>query len=174
MSAAGKAAEQAKRAAGPEEKAADPAAPLSLQFREMVPDDAEAVAAIERETFPTPWSRESFWREAANENTCYRLALAGDAVIGFAGAWLSFGDAQVTNIAIREAYRGKGVGTALMADLIEACKARGCTAMTLEVRPSNAPALALYHRYGFKEAGRRKGYYQDNHEDALIMWNTKL
>ena len=58
--------------------------------------------------------------------------------------------------------------------IIEAVKAKGVTAMTLEVRPSNAPARALYARYGFKDAGRRPHYYQDDGEDAIIMWNTKL
>ena len=147
---------------------------MRLRFREMVPEDAGAVAEVEKESFPTPWSRESFWREASNENTCYLLALDGEKVIGYAGCWISFGEAQITNIAIARAYRGKGIGTQLMEAVIRASMARGCTAMTLEVRPSNAPALALYHHYGFREAGRRKGYYSDNGEDAIIMWNTKL
>ena len=61
-----------------------------------------------------------------------------------------------------------------MAALIQAVKARGATAMTLEVRPSNAAAIALYTSFGFRDTGRRPGYYQDNGEDAIIMWNTKL
>ena len=71
---------------------------MRLRFREMVPEDAGAVAEVEKESFPTPWSRESFWREAANENTCYLLALDGEKVIGYAGCWISFGEAQITNI----------------------------------------------------------------------------
>lgn len=145
-----------------------------VTFRDMVPEDAAAVELVERACFPVPWSRESFWREAANENTCYRLAVAGDRVIGYGGCWLSFGEAQVTNIAIAPEWRGRGLGNALMADLIQAAMQRGATAMTLEVRPSNAPALALYAHYGFRAAGRRPHYYSDNGEDAIIMWNTKL
>lgn len=80
----------------------------------------------------------------------------------------------MTNIAIAPEWRGRGLGNALMADLIRAAMQRGATAMTLEVRPSNAPALALYARYGFQAAGRRPHYYSDNGEDAIIMWNTKL
>lgn len=147
---------------------------LDLHFREMVPDDADAVELVEKACFAIPWSRESFWREAANENTSYTLALDGTRVIGYAGCWISFEEAQITNVAILPAYRGQGVGTRLMAAVIEAVKARGVTAMTLEVRPSNAPARALYARYGFEEAGVRRGYYHDNGEDAIIMWNTKL
>ena len=147
---------------------------MNLTFREMKPEDADAVEAVEKACFAIPWSRESFWKEAANENTCYLLALDGEQVIGYAGCWISFEEAQITNIAIAPDYRGQKVGTRLMAELIRLVKERGVTAMTLEVRPSNAPALALYHHYGFQEAGRRKGYYSDNGEDAIIMWNTKL
>lgn len=150
---------------------------MRLSFRQMVPDDADAVARVEAASFPVPWSRESFWREASNEHTRYVLACDEEAatpVIGYAGCWILAGEAQITNVAILPAYRGQGVGTQLMAAVIAAAKERGASAMTLEVRPSNAPALALYHHYGFQEAGRRKGYYSDNGEDAIIMWNTKL
>ena len=150
---------------------------MRLSFRQMVPDDADAVARVEAASFPVPWSRESFWREASNEHTCYVLACDEEAatpVIGYAGCWILAGEAQITNVAILPAYRGQGVGTQLMAAVIAAAKERGASAMTLEVRPSNAPALALYHHYGFQGAGRRKGYYSDNGEDAIIMWNTKL
>lgn len=147
---------------------------MSVNFREMVPDDADAVAAVEAACFPVPWSRESFWREASNEHTCYRLAVADEQVVGFAGCWVTCDEAQITNIALLPDWRGQGLGTRLMADLMAAAKARGCTAMTLEVRPSNTAALALYHHYGFQEAGRRKGYYTDNGEDAIIMWLTRL
>lgn len=147
-----------------------------LSFRKMVPDDADAVARVEAACFPVPWSRESFWREASNENTSYILAIdaATEGVIGYAGCWIVADEAQITNVAILPAYRGCGAGTQLFAASIEVALARGATAMTLEVRPSNAPALALYHHFGFTEAGRRKGYYSDNGEDAIIMWNTKL
>ena len=149
-------------------------AALALKFREMVPDDADAVELVEKACFAIPWSRESFWREAANENTSYTLALDGDKVIGYAGCWISFEEAQITNVAILPEYRGRGAGTQLMAAAIRAVKERGVTAMTLEVRPSNVPARALYARYGFQEAGIRRGYYHDNGEDAIIMWTTKL
>lgn len=147
---------------------------MNLTFREMEPEDADAVEAVEQACFAIPWSRESFWKEAANENTCYLLALDGEQVIGYAGCWISFEEAQITNIAIAPDYRGQKVGTRLMAELIRLVKERGVTAMTLEVRPSNAPARALYVHYGFREAGVRKKYYHDNGEDAIIMWNTKL
>ena len=147
---------------------------MQLTFREMVPEDADIVAELEAQCFPTPWSRESFWREAANKFTCYLLAFAEEQLVGYAGFWVAADEAQITNVAIAPACRGQGAGTQLLAALIEAARARGCTAMTLEVRPSNTPALALYRHFGFQEAGRRKGYYTDNGEDAVIMWKTKL
>lgn len=145
-----------------------------LDFREMAPEDADAVEIVEKACFSIPWSRDSFWKEAANENTLYLLALDGERVIGYAGCWISFEECQITNVAILPEYRGQGIGTRLFGAIIEAVKAKGVTAMTLEVRPSNAPARALYARYGFKDAGRRPHYYQDDGEDAIIMWNTKL
>ena len=63
---------------------------MNLTFREMKPEDADAVEAVEKACFAIPWSRESFWKEAANENTCYLLALDGEKVIGYAGCWISF------------------------------------------------------------------------------------
>jgi ribosomal-protein-alanine N-acetyltransferase len=140
----------------------------------MLPEDAEAVEQVEKACFAMPWSRESFWREAANENTLYLLALDYAQVIGYVGCWISFEEAQITNVAVAPAYRGRRVGTEMMAELIRRVKEKGVTALTLEVRPSNAPALALYKNYGFKEAGRRPHYYSDNGEDAIIMWNTKI
>ena len=146
----------------------------ALSFREMASEDADAVEIVEKACFAIPWSRESFWKEAANENTVYLLALDGEQVIGYAGCWISFEECQITNVAILPEYRGQGIGTKLFGAIIDAVKAKGVTAMTLEVRPSNAPARALSARYGCKDAGRRPHYYQDDGEDAIIMWNTKL
>ncbi len=145
-----------------------------LSFREMVPEDAAAVERVERACFSMPWSRESFWQEAANDQTYYLLACREGQVVGYAGAWLVAGEAQVTNVAIHPDWRGRGFATKLMERLILEVRARGATAMTLEVRPSNTAALALYEKFGLRSVGRRRGYYQDNGEDALILWNTKL
>ena len=145
-----------------------------IHFRDLLPEDAEAVANIERESFPTPWSREDFWREASNDFACYIVALDDAEIIGFGGCWISFEEAQVTNIALTSAQRGRGLGKALMARLMRAAAARGAERMTLEVRPSNTPALRLYEGLGFAAVGIRKKYYQDNDEDAILMWHTKL
>ena len=145
-----------------------------ISFREMKPEDADAVEAVEKASFAVPWSRKSFWEEAANERTVYLLALDDEKVIGYAGTWILDDEAQITNVAVAPEYRGKKVGAGLMEHLIEEAKKRGATRMTLEVRPSNASAIALYERFGFKDYGRRPHYYLDNGEDAMIMWNMNL
>ena len=147
---------------------------MNLSFRRMAREDADAVEVVEKACFKIPWSRESFWKAAGNADTCYLLALDGERVIGYAGCWVSFEEAQITNVAILPAYRGKGIATKLLKELFRLAVKRGITAMTLEVRPSNTAALALYKDCGFKDYGRRPRYYQDNGEDAVIMWNMKL
>ena len=145
-----------------------------IHFRTLLPEDAEGVAAVERESFPTPWSREDFWREASNDFACYIVALEDAEIIGFGGCWISFEEAQVTNIALTSAQRGRGFGKDLMTRLMCAAAARGAERMTLEVRPSNTPALRLYEGLGFAAIGVRKKYNQDNDEDAILMRHTKL
>lgn len=145
-----------------------------IHFRTLLPEDAEGVAAVERESFPTPWSREDFWREASNAFAYYIVALDDADIIGFGGCWISFEEAQVTNIALTASQRGRGLGKALMEKLMCAAAERGVERMTLEVRPSNTPALRLYEGLGFAAVGVRKKYYQDNDEDAILMWHTKL
>lgn len=152
----------------------DAASSAGICYRDMLPEDAGEVELVERACFHIPWSRESFWQEAANEQTAYVLALAGERVVGYGGEWIVAGEAQITNVAVHPDFRGRGIGRGLMRELVERALARGATAMTLEVRPSNAAALALYAGFGLRSVGRRKGYYLDNGEDALILWNTKL
>ena len=145
-----------------------------ISFREMRPEDADAVEEVEKASFAVPWSRKSFWEEAANERTYYLLALDDEKVVGYAGTWILDDEAQITNVAVTPEYRGQKVGAGLMENLIKEAKKRGATRMTLEVRPSNTAALALYEKFGFKDYGRRPHYYLDNGEDEVIMWNMSL
>jgi len=145
-----------------------------ILFRPLTRDDADAVAAIEEKSFAMPWSRADFWREANNELATYIVGELDGKIVAYAGAWVSFNQAEVMNVAVEPELRGQGIGTILFGELIKAVKERGATAITLEVRPSNTAAVKLYENFGLKSVGRRKGYYLDNGEDALIMWNTKL
>ena len=145
-----------------------------IEYRLMRQSDADQIAAIELKTFAMPWSREDFWRDAVNENAVYVVGEIDGRIVAYAGAWLSFGEAEVMNVAVDEEYRGRGIGTELFSRLIAECKAHGASAITLEVRVSNTAAIRLYEKFGLRSVGRRPHYYIDNDEDALIMWNTKI
>ncbi|MBR2518313.1 MAG: ribosomal protein S18-alanine N-acetyltransferase [Selenomonadaceae bacterium] len=143
-------------------------------FRAMTRDDADEITALEAKCFAMPWSREDFWRETKNELAEYVVGELDGKIVAYAGAWVSFDQAEVMHVAVEPELRGQGVGTLIFGALIEAVKKRGAKSVTLEVRPSNTAAVKLYENFGLKSVGRRKGYYLDNGEDALIMWNTKL
>ncbi|WP_314626989.1 ribosomal protein S18-alanine N-acetyltransferase [uncultured Selenomonas sp.] len=145
-----------------------------LTFRRMTPADAAMVEKVERMCFSMPWSRESFWEEAAQEAAYYLLAFDGEELVGYVGVWLLGDEGHITNVAVAPAARGRGVGAALLAALMEIARGRGVRSMTLEVRPSNEAALALYKKFGFRSVGRRPHYYTDNDEDAEILWNTDI
>lgn len=145
-----------------------------ISFHEMKPEDAAAVEGIERASFAVPWSRRAFWEEAANERTLYLVARMDGEIVGYAGAWIILDEAQITNVAVAPEKRGQGIGRRLMDEMMARAKARGASRMTLEVRPSNAVALTLYKSCGFLDYGRRPRYYQDNGEDAVIMWKMEL
>lgn len=145
-----------------------------IEFRKMMASDADEIAIIEEMTFAMPWSRRDFWVEATNENAIYIVGTINESIVAYAGAWISFEEAQVTNVAVHPDFRSQGIGTKLFAKLIEEVKNRGVTAITLEVRPSNETALKLYEKFGLHSVGRRKHYYIDNNEDAIIMWNTNI
>lgn len=96
------------------------------------------------------------------------------AIVGFAGLWLMVDESHVTTIAVHPDYRGKGIGELMLSSLIGISYEIGARMVTLEVRVSNSVAQNLYRKYGFKDAGVRKRYYSDNHEDALIMWTDEI
>ena len=138
-------------------------------IRRMTLEDVDAVHAIEQATFPRPWSRDDFVREMT-VNACARYLVAERAgrVIGFAGAWIVLDEGHITNIAVEESQRGRGVGRQLTKGLLQYAANLGVDYMTLEVRRSNERAQRLYQTLGFEYVGVRKRYYEDNGEDALL------
>ena len=141
-----------------------------LLIRRMVSEDVDAVTAIEQATFAMPWSRESFLREMEkNVAARYLVAERNGRVIGYAGAWVILDESHITNIAVAEAERGKGVGRALVEALMRYISNLGAAYATLEVRVSNLRAQRLYESVGFIRVGKRKRYYEDNGEDAWLM-----
>ena len=135
----------------------------------------EQLLAIEQEAFAEPWTRADYLEEAARP-IAHILALvdekgAEDAplLLAYAGFWQVLDEADINNAAVAAAQRGRGYGRQLLQAVLARALNLGCKRLTLEVRPSNAPALALYQSLGFVVCGRRSGYYQDNGEDALLM-----
>jgi ribosomal-protein-alanine N-acetyltransferase len=144
---------------------------MNIIIREMKESDLDRVLEIESKAFNPPWSREAFLLELTkNLLAKYLVAEVDGVVVGFGGIWLIIDEGHITNIAVDEKYRQMGIGSKIMEGLIQLCNDRNIIAMTLEVRKSNEAAKALYRKYGFKEYGIRKNYYQDNNEDAIIMW----
>lgn len=142
-------------------------------IRKAVLQDAAAMATLDGQCFSAPWSRQAFEQElSVNEAAFYLIAALGDEIIGYAGLWAVLDEGHITNIAVHPAHRGKGLGEMLLAELIRISEENGLTSHTLEVRTSNQPARRLYEKYDFKIAGIRKEYYEDNREDALILWRT--
>lgn len=139
----------------------------------MQPEDAAGVEIVEKACFAMPWSRQSFWEEAAKKDAYYLLAVDMDdkeKIIGYVGVWFVFGEGQITNVALMPQYQGQGIASMMISRIIEIAKEHGIGSMTLEVRPSNQKAIKLYHKFGFRSVGRRPRYYIDNNEDAEIMW----
>ncbi|MDO4553428.1 MAG: ribosomal protein S18-alanine N-acetyltransferase [Bacillota bacterium] len=143
-----------------------------VSIRPGVPEDAEAMAALDRICFAVPWSQESFRQELEENDLALYLAAedSGGALAGYAGLWLVAGAGHITNVAVRPDCRRQGLGKKLLLALFREAADQGAEAFTLEVRPSNEAALALYQSLGFTQEGRRKKYYADNGEDALILW----
>ena len=141
-----------------------------MKCRLMTLDDLDAVLAIEHEAFVTPWSRQSFVDELTRNKCARYLVIEQDGeVAGYGGVWFVVDEAHVTNIAIARRFRGKGLGTRLIEDMLQLAADSGMAFMTLEVRRSNHAAIALYSGLGFRQAGVRPGYYTAPKEDALLL-----
>lgn len=146
-----------------------------LLIRRAEPRDVKGMAELDVLCFAAPWSEESFRQEVSENNLALYLAaeIEGE-LVGYAGIWAIIDEGHITNVAVHPNHRRRGIAKALMEVLIASCEEEGLVRQTLEVRPSNEAALRLYESYGFQEAGRRKGYYEDNGEDALIMWRESI
>lgn len=132
----------------------------------------DEVLQIEQSSFSIPWTRGMFEEEFSKSIAYYVGVLHNEKLIGYGGFWKIFDEGHITNIAVSSAFRRQGVGEKIISEMKNICKRIGVDKMTLEVRKSNLPAISLYEKLGFSVAGLRKAYYEDNKEDALIMWIT--
>lgn len=136
----------------------------------MTAETAKQVAEIEAACFAQPWSYEAFFNELKNPMAKTWVALTADkTVAGFLNAGFVLDEGSLNNIAVLEAYRRQGAARLLLAEALQYCQSSGIRLFTLEVRKSNAGAIALYESFGFQQVGQRKNFYTRPTEDALLM-----
>jgi len=134
-------------------------------------DHLEEIERLERLCFSRPWNRRMLAEEL--ENQCAAFLVAEDAetgaVLGYAGLLVVADEGYITNVAVFPEQRRRGIAAAILEVYVRFAQANGLAFLTLEVRPTNTAAIALYRRFGFEEVGRRKNYYDLPKEDALIL-----
>ena len=127
------------------------------------------VAELEKLCFSDPWSESSVASELKNPLSLWLVALDDATVAGYVGSQSVLDEADMMNVAVHPDYRRKGIARQLVTELVAALAKKGVHSLALEVRASNAPAIALYEQLGFQQVGRRPNYYRNPKEDALIL-----
>lgn len=140
-----------------------------LIIRRMQAEDMPKVCEIEKENFSMPWSENSFLESMAREDTVFLCAAADGEIAGYVGCYCIAGAGEITNVAVGSSFRRQGIATRLLQRLYEEGAALDTQEFFLEVRQSNAPAIALYEAQGFVRAGIRRNFYEKPMENALIM-----
>jgi [ribosomal protein S18]-alanine N-acetyltransferase len=141
-----------------------------IAIERMRSADLEEVLAIERASFSMPWSRGAFLYELEQNRVarCYVVREDGR-LIGYICLWEVADEVHITNVAVHPDLRRRGVGRSLLSAVLDDARQRKLRLVVLEVRPSNVEAVGLYESFGFRVVGRRRGYYYDTGEDALVM-----
>lgn len=139
-----------------------------MEIMTMTLKDLEDMKDILYSDFDNFWSYNVLKQELENPNTTYIIAKEISEVVGFAGISVLFDEATLNNIVVKKSCRGKGIGGELLESLIELCSDMSIKSFTLEVNTENIPAINLYKKFGFKNVGTRKKYY-NNTNDAFIM-----
>ena len=140
-----------------------------IRYEQMNASHIGQVAQLEKLCFSDPWSENSVASELHNPLSLWLVALEGETLVGYVGSQTVMGETDMMNVAVHPDHRRQGIALALIRALIEALQARESHSLTLEVRVSNVPAIGLYESLGFQEAGRRRNYYRNPKEDALIL-----
>ena len=135
----------------------------------MTPETVAAVAALEAVCFSSPWSEASIRGDLTNEWAFWLIAVEGETLLGYLGIQFGPDGGDIMSVATAPEARGTGVGKALLVRGVELLREKGLGWLTLEVRPSNAPAVGLYTKLGFREVGRRPRYNKNPPEEALLM-----
>lgn len=144
-------------------------------IREMQIQDIEQVTALEESCFSIPWKKQDFIDILSNDNRIYVVAEKDEVILG--GCMLTdiVGEGDISNVAVLKNMRGQGIATALLDEILQiGTQQRGIKEYTLEVRKSNAAAIALYENAGFVSEGIRPNFYEKPKEDAIIMWKREV
>ena len=140
-----------------------------MMIETMKASHVAQIADLEKICFSDPWSEKSVASELENKLAFWLVAVEGNRVAGYIGSQTVMDETDMMNVAVHPDFRRQGIAEALVNGLVEHLKTMGSHCLTLEVRASNAPAIALYEKLGFHEIGRRKNYYRNPREDALIL-----
>ena len=140
-----------------------------MTIEKMNAGQVAQIAALEKICFSDPWSENSIASELENKLAHWLVAQEGEMVAGYIGSQTVMGETDMMNVAVHPDFRRRGIAEALVKRLVEDLKVMESHCLTLEVRASNAPAIALYEKLGFSQIGRRKNYYRNPREDALIL-----
>lgn len=143
---------------------------MIFRFETLNVGHIPAILEIEAEANPAPWSEQSFTNELQNPQSVFVVAFGDGKVVGYGGYWRCIDEAHITTLAVSGQHRRQGIGNRIMRELLLGAQQEGMTCSTLEVRASNDAAVKLYERLGYLTSARRKNYYPDNKEDALVMW----
>jgi ribosomal-protein-alanine N-acetyltransferase len=142
-----------------------------IRIRRGTADDVDALWELDKASFSLPWARADFEQDLTeNVLSTYLIAESSGAVIGYAGIWVVQDECHIMTFAVADAWRKQGIASMIMNEMLAAARFAGATCYTLEVRASNVAAIALYEKFGFRSVAVRKAYYEDNKEDAVIMW----
>ena len=141
-----------------------------IVIRKMQKSDLQEVCKIEKDNFSLPWSERSFIESMERNDTVFLTALAGEEVAGYIGCYCIAGTGEITNVAVKDICRRRGIGAMLLEGLYKAGETLDTREFFLEVRESNEAAISLYSRQGFVKEGIRKNFYEKPVENAVIMW----
>ncbi len=140
-----------------------------IVITEMTKDHVRAIADLEKLCFSDPWPVAGIEPELKNPLSYWLVALDGERVAGYIGSQSVCGEADMMNVAVSPDYRRRGIAQRLIEGLVAGLKEKAITSLSLEVRASNGPAIALYDKLDFVQVGRRPNYYRNPKEDALIL-----
>lgn len=143
---------------------------MKVKIRAMARGDIPQLARMEKEIFSNPWSEETFAALLERSYDLYLVAETDGHPVGCAGMVLLGEEGDIDKVMVAPEYRGKGIASELMRELLAEAGRRGAESFTLEVRAGNVPAIRLYEKYGFVTEGVRPRFYEKPEEDALIMW----